>query len=347
MSLTVDIKKRLGDFFLDVSFETDGSISGLLGASGCGKSITLMCIAGIMKPDSGKIVLNGRTLFSSELNINLKPQKRQVGYLFQNYALFPNMTVQQNILCGLRSTKDKEKKENILYEIIKRMQLTGYENHYPSQLSGGGQQRTALARILVGEPKLLMLDEPFSALDSHLRGQLQVEMKKMLKLFGKDVVIVTHSRDEAYKLCDNIALIDSGKLTVHKETKQLFIDPESRSAALITGCKNIVEARKTGEYEVEAIDWGVRLITSRPVHDNLCAIGIRAHYFNPKSAQNRFPVHFIDEIESPFQYNIQFRYENQLMGTQDIWWRVSKEKKTGAFPSELGIAPANIMLLYS
>ena len=346
MSLTVDIKKRLGDFHLDISLETKDGVSGLLGASGCGKSMTLMCIAGIVKPDSGRIELNGTTLFDSERRINLTPQQRRVGYLFQNYALFPNMTVRQNILCGLHREKAKAKKEHLLKEIVEVMQLRGLETHRPHQLSGGQQQRAALARILVGNPDVLVLDEPFSALDSHLRGQLQLETQKLLKRFAKNTLLVTHSRDEAYKLCREIALIDSGRVIVQKDTKQLFADPESRQAALITGCKNIVSVKKAGENVVMVPAWGVQFTTSQPVRDDICAIGIRAHYFNPKTAQNRFSVRFTDELESPFEYNVQFRYNSQVDESQDIWWRLSKEKRTGQFPQELGVAPANIMLLY-
>lgn len=346
MSLLVDIKKKLGDFCLDVSFETNGGVSGLLGASGSGKSITLMCIAGIVKPDSGKIILNGTILFDSKRRINLTPQQRRVGYLFQNYALFPNMTVRQNILCGLHSEKDKTKKERLLQEIIERMQLSGLEKRRPSQLSGGQQQRTALARMLIGEPNLLVLDEPFSALDAHLRGQLQVETQKLLARFGKDALIVTHNRDEAYHLCQDIALLNAGKLITHKNTKQLFADPKSRQAALLTGCKNIVDAKKAGEHSVSVPTWNVQLTTAQPVRDDLCAIGIRAHDFNIKTTQNRFPVLFMDEMESPFEYNVQFRYKNQLEEAKDIWWILYKEKRAEQFPHELGVDPANIMLLY-
>ena len=159
MSLIVDIHRALGSFTLDVSFEAENGVTCLLGASGCGKSFTLKCIAGIEKPDSGHIELDGVVLFDSEKHINLPPQKRQVGYLFQNYALFPNMTVRQNILCGLHREKNREEKERKLGEMLKLMQLEGLENHRPSQLSGGQQQRVALARILVNEPRMLMLGQ--------------------------------------------------------------------------------------------------------------------------------------------------------------------------------------------
>ncbi|MCL1791455.1 MAG: ATP-binding cassette domain-containing protein [Peptococcaceae bacterium] len=352
MSLTVDITKNLsskksGDFSLNISFETDGGVSGLLGASGSGKSMSLMCIAGIVKPDRGRIILNGRTLFDSERRINLTPQKRRVGYLFQNYALFPDMTARQNIMCGLHNEKDKTRKEESFQEIIELMQLMGLENHRPDQLSGGQKQRVALARILVGNPDLLMLDEPFSALDGHLRSHLQVETQKLLKRLGKEALLVTHDRNEAYQLCHKIALLDSGRVLVHKDKENLFADPESRQAAVLTGCKNVVGAEKAGEYQVHVPPWGVRFTTSQPVRDGLCAIGIRAHYFDPDAVQNRFPICFADEIEAPFEYFGQFRYENQLDESQNIWWSIPKGQKTAQWPSEIGVDPVNIMLLYN
>jgi len=224
MSLFVDITKDFGKFKLDVSFDTSG-ITGILGPSGCGKTVTLKCIAGIEKPDRGQIILDGITLFDSKQRINLAPQKRKVGYLFQNYALFPNMNVRQNILCGLRGEHAIDKNQK-LSEIIEMMHLDGLEKHKPHQLSGGQQQRVALARIIIGNPRLLMLDEPFSSLDSHLREQLQVQILELLKQFGKDVLLVTHDRSEAYKICETIALINDGKITAHKDTEQLLTIPQ-------------------------------------------------------------------------------------------------------------------------
>ena len=345
MSLFVDIQKKLGKFTIDVSLETPGGVTGVLGASGSGKSMTLKCIAGIEKPDRGRIVLDGVTLFDSNRRINLTPQERKVGFLFQNYALFPNMNARQNILCGLRG-ESKDEKERKLSEILDMTQLRGLEKHKPHQLSGGQQQRTALARILIGSPRLLMLDEPFSSLDSHLRNQLQMQLMELLKQFGKDVLMVTHSRDEAYRLCKRIALIDSGGIIVHKDTKELFADPESRQAALITGCKNVVDARKTGDFEVEVPQWGIRLKTAKQIHDGLCAIGIRAHYFDPSTEQNSFPIHLTGEIEEPFEYIIQFRFENQAQDVPDIWWQIPKNQKGESPPSALGISPEYVLPLY-
>ena len=159
MSLRVEIEKRLGNFALQAEFETREQTLALLGASGCGKSVTLKCIAGIMTPDKGRIELDGQVLFDAEKGINLPPQKRRVGYLFQQYALFPNMTVVQNICCGIRARGAE--RERLVREQMRRFQLEGLEKSYPAQLSGGQQQRVALARILAGEPKAILLDEPF------------------------------------------------------------------------------------------------------------------------------------------------------------------------------------------
>ena len=147
MSLFVDIEKRLGEFCLTAHVETQGGTLGLLGASGCGKSLTLKCIAGIERPDRGKIVLDGVPLFDSGKGIDLPPQKRRVGYLFQNYALFPNMTVKQNILCGMRRERDRNRREEELKRVLRLCRLEEVERLRPRQLSGGQQQRTALARI--------------------------------------------------------------------------------------------------------------------------------------------------------------------------------------------------------
>ena len=347
MSLSVNIKKNTGSFKLDIAFESNGGVLGFLGASGSGKSMTLRCIAGIEKPDEGCIILDGVTLFDSEKHINLPPQERHVGYLFQNFALFPNMTVRKNILCGMYREKDAAKKAKTAENMIMMLGLQGLENHYPSQLSGGQQQRVAVARILVNSPRLLLLDEPFSALDSFLREQMQAQLLDVLHIFNKEVILVTHSRDEAYQLCGNLALLDDGHILRIGGTKELFADPGSRQGAILTGCKNIVDARKTGENEVEVPAWGVRFITAKPVRDGLTAIGIRAHYFNPKAAANHYPFFVVEEIEEPFAWVITFAFTTQIKNSAPVWWRIPKDRKTDTIPKELGVAPQNILLLYN
>ena len=192
-SLKVNVQKELKEFDLDVNFELKKGCLGILGPSGCGKSMTLKSIAGIVDPDKGVVSLNAdeeTIYFDSNKKINLKPQKRNVGYLFQNYALFPNMTVEENVACGL--SKDDDKK--IVSDMIKRFHLEGLEKRYPRQLSGGQQQRVALARILAYGPDVILLDEPFSAMDTFLKEQLRIELANLLKGFNGFSIMVTHNR---------------------------------------------------------------------------------------------------------------------------------------------------------
>jgi len=346
MSLTVDIEKRLGDFHLRTAFSCGREFLGILGASGCGKSMTLKCIAGIERPDRGTITLDGRVLFDSEKKINLTPQQRRVGYLFQNYALFPGMTVKQNILCGLHGEKDRKKREQRADEMIELLQIRDCAGLLPGALSGGQAQRAALGRILVNGPDLLMLDEPFSALDTHLRLKLQMELKGLLDGYGKGVLMVTHDRDEAFRMCGLLGVMDRGQMLAVRETGALFADPETRTAAVITGCKNIAGARKTGEREVFVPEWNIRLVTGKPVRDGLEAVGIRAHRFHPGETANRFPVRIGREMEEPFEWVSEFRFDGQDPGSAPVWWRYAKENRLPEPPEALGVSPEDILLLY-
>ncbi|MDO4647562.1 MAG: ATP-binding cassette domain-containing protein [Eubacteriales bacterium] len=346
MSLLVDIEKDYGDFCLSCHLQSEKGVLGLLGASGSGKTMILKCIAGIVTPDRGKIILNGRTLFDSEQKVNLPPQKRKVGYLFQNYGLFPNMTLEKNILCGIQWEKDKNKRAVRAQEMIHKMELTGLEKRKPDELSGGQQQRTALARILVGQPEILLLDEPFSALDAFLRDRLVANLKHTLVEYGKDVILVTHSRDEIYRLCQETALISEGKILNQGKVNEIFASPGSIRGANLTGCKNISKAVKTGEKEVHVPGWNMTFQTENPVGEHLAAIGIRAHYFDPELEENSGEVEFLEEIEEPFEWILKFRYVHGKESEPDLWWRLPKDRRSEQFPKKLGIAPQNIMLLY-
>lgn len=345
MSLFVDIEKDLGGFHLAVQLDTDAPITGLLGASGCGKSLTLKCIAGIERPDRGRIVLDGRVLFDSEARIDLPPQQRRVGYLFQHYALFPTMTVAENIRCGAHGRGNRAEQDRIVREMVDRLQLQGLERLRPAQLSGGQAQRVALARMLAAQPEILLLDEPFSALDAHLRDQLQPQLRELLRTVGQQAVLVTHSRDEAYRLCSTLCILEGGRSLRTGPTKEVFADPQSVAAARLTGCKNLAEARRVDETTVEVPGWGIRLKTACPVPQNLRAVGLRAHYFNPRTAVNRFAVVPAGAMEEPFEWCLLFRYAGQDPGSDPLWWRMPKDKKPAAMPAELGIAPENVLLL--
>ncbi|MBQ9493961.1 MAG: ATP-binding cassette domain-containing protein [Oscillibacter sp.] len=344
MSLDVQIEKELDGFHLSARFTVQDGISGLLGASGSGKSMTLKCIAGFETPDEGRIVLNGRTLFDARQRVNLPPQRRRVGYLFQNYALFPNMTVQGNILCGLRRVPDPRERSRRLRETLRLFRLEDIASRMPHEISGGQAQRVALARILANRPEALLLDEPFSALDAHLRLNLQMELRDRLRDYGGPVLMVTHSRDEAYRMCEALAVADRGTLNGIRDTGALFADPGSRTAARITGCKNIARAWKLGEHEINVPEWNVRFRTERTVRDGLKGVAFRAHDLSPKEARNAFPVRYAGEMEEPFEWILLYRYAGQ--DGAPLWWRMAKEARPAQFPDHLGIAPAKLMLLY-
>lgn len=212
MSLYVDIEKRLGAFRLQSKFEAENETLALLGASGCGKSVTLKCIAGIMTPDRGRIVLNGRVLFDSEKRIDLTPQQRRVGYLFQQYALFPNMTVEQNILCGIREGSRSEKRA-LAAEKIHMFRLEGLEKKHPAQLSGGQQQRVAIARALASDAKVILADEPTGNLDTE-NGKVVIDLlKKLVKDENYCVIVVTHDLGIAAQ-ADVVYKMQDGRLAV-------------------------------------------------------------------------------------------------------------------------------------
>ena len=243
MSISVDIEKKLGAFTLRVQFETPGGTMALLGASGCGKSVTLKCIAGIMTPDRGRIVLDGDTLFDSERGIDLTPQQRRVGYLFQQYALFPTMTVAQNIRCGIRGGQRSEKKRQTA-ELLRRFRLEGLEKKYPAQLSGGQQQRVALARILASEPRAILLDEPFSALDSFLKWNLELELSDLLADFTGSVLWVSHDLGECCRNCGSVCVMENGRSSPVTDMETLLRRPATVGAAQLLGCRNFLTARR-------------------------------------------------------------------------------------------------------
>ena len=327
MSLYVDIEMAFPDFKLTVQMEGGNEVIALLGGSGCGKSLTLKCIAGVETPDKGRIVINDQIVFDSEKRINIPPQKRQVGYLFQNYALFPTMTVWNNIACVIK--KPKNERHDIVRSIIKKFQLDGVKKLYPQQISGGQQQRTALARILVSEPRILMLDEPFSALDTHLKWHMEQEVASVLAEFEGTTVFVSHNRDEVYRISDKIAVMNNGKIESSGTKEDIFDAPKTLAAALMTGCKNISKAQKLDDYHVMATDWGIALKTERLVADRVKYVGVRAHHFRriPEMAgeTNAFSCRIHKTIEEPFERIYVFSFDTEAQSNADLQFEISKE----------------------
>ena len=343
MSLQVDIRKSFGPFRLDVAFETDGDILGILGASGCGKSVTLKCIAGIEKPDEGRVVLNGRVLFDSAQRIDLPPQERRVGYLFQQYALFPTMTVEQNVAAGARRLPRAERKAAV-DAMLEKMQIADLCGKYPAQLSGGQQQRAALARILINGPEVLLLDEPFSALDAHLRDRMEQEVMGVLREFGGDTLIVSHSRDELYRMADRIAVYHDGRIDAIGEKHELFRHPGTLAAARLTGCKNFSRVsdlrHADGRTVFTADDWGMELSVSGEQTGS--AVGLRRHYAVLADAPgpNAYDMEITGVLEDPFEYVVLLRrpgFDGEPFGwavSLDEYRPLPKDRICLRFPDE-------------
>lgn len=323
MSIFVDIEKKVGFFSLKVKFEAANETLALLGASGCGKSMTLRCIAGIVKPDKGRIVVDGRPLFDGEKHIDLSPQERHVGLMFQNYALFPNMTVMQNIQAGAKRERDKVRRKAAVRQYMDVFGLAPLAFHYPHQLSGGQQQRVALARILVSDPDILLLDEPFSALDSHLRFRLEQEVRATIRIFGKSVLLVSHDRDEVYRMADSIAVMNRGRIEAFGEKKAVFSAPETRTGTMLTGCKNISRLETRSPGCVYAADWGIELAVNGPV-ENAAWVGIRMHDLCPGAGENLTECRVAEVIENPFSVTVLLRPLSGG-GTVPIGWETDKE----------------------
>ena len=351
--LFVDIQRQLPGFELDVSFTANEHPIGLLGSSGAGKSMILRCIAGIETPTSGRIVLNGRVLFDSESRINLPARDRRLGFLFQNYALFPHMTVAQNIAFGLREL-DKANITRRVTEQVAQTQLQGLENRYPHQLSGGQQQRVALARALAIEPEALLLDEPFSALDTYLRSQMEQQLIQTLVTYQGVTLFVTHNLEEAYRVCQNLLVISAGKAAAYGAKQDIFEHPANFTVAQLTGCKNFSSARPISQQQVEAIDWDCALQVIESIPDTLSHVGIRAHqltFTNDPNQENTFPCWLVTTIETPHRMTLFIKLHSSPTSPQDyhLQAEVFKEKwetlKDRPFPWHIHLAPLRLILM--
>ena len=278
MSLEVNIRKSFSSFTLDVAFEAVDETLGFLGASGCGKSLTMRCIAGIETPDEGRIVVNDRVFFDSERKINLTPQQRKTALLFQSYMLFPNLTVAENVAAGIGREASKADRDALVAAELKRFGLEGFDRRYPAQLSGGQQQRVALARMLAARPGILMLDEPFSALDAHLKSVLEQNLVSLFDAFHGTVLYVSHDIDEALRFCDRIAVVEAGRITETGTGDDLVNRPQSLAGVKLSGCKNATAAVRTGEHRVRLPKWGIEAATSAAVPEDVKALGVRAFF---------------------------------------------------------------------
>lgn len=365
MELFVDIKKKLhgymtgngaspvdqSGFTLHVKFEAGTDALGLLGASGSGKSMTLRCIAGLEKPDEGRIVLNNRVLFDSENGINIPCRKRKVGFLFQNYALFPNMTVEENIGFALESL-DKKQRNEIVQQKIKMVKLEGMERRHPYQLSGGQQQRVALARALAIDPEVLLLDEPLSALDDHLRSHMINQLKDTLSDYHGVALFVTHNMEEAYRICNKLVVLVNGRVEAQEQKEKLFEAPPTLATAQLTGCKNFSAAGIVSQDELDAIDWDIKLKTGKSLVKGLKHVGIRANYIRLATEtdhDNVFKCWPCATSETPFRMTVFLSLEKEQPAADGyhLQWEISKEEwielKGHPLPWRVCLSPEKLM----
>lgn len=329
--LEVHIEKKFKNFSLKADFENESGILGILGASGSGKSLCLKSIAGIVRPDKGRIVLDDRVLFDSDKKINVPTKKRRVAYLFQDYALFPNMTVIENIRTGFREKRDNQEEE--IAKKMEELHLSHIKNVRADKISGGEKQRTALARILVNEPEILLLDEPYSAIDGYLRWSIELEVRNIIEKYNIPTLFVSHDRDESFRMCDSIVVMSKGKSESKKSTKELFSNPETLAAAELSGCKNFSDIIKKSENIYFAEKWGLEISTKKDYKEK--CIGIRGHDIKitrKEEYANTYPLEIVKEIEEIFRMCLIIRKkggsgEISVFLDKEEWGKLRKEDK--------------------
>ncbi|MBK4728397.1 molybdate ABC transporter permease subunit [Oxynema sp. CENA135] len=365
--LEVEIEKELEEFDLNIALQSGSETLGLLGASGSGKSMTLLCIAGLEEPTRGRIELNGRVLFDRARGIDLPARDRRVGIVFQNYALFPHLTVAENIAFGLPRDRrhPKAKRDRAVADYLRRMHLEGLENRYPEQLSGGQQQRVALARAIAARPEVLLLDEPFSALDTYLRSQLERQLVETLSDYGGVTIFVTHNLEEAYRVCQNLLVLSRGRAIAYGSKQAIFERPETYTVAQLTGCKNFSRARELGDGQIEALDWGCRLRAIDSIPAEFAFIGIRAHQIRfleewdesttlrDRPSQNRYPCWIAQTSETQHRMTLYLKLHDRPSSPQDYHLQAElfKEKwerlKDRPFPWQVYLDPLRLILMRS
>ena len=302
--LSISVSKRLAGFSLDVSWSAEESVVALVGPSGAGKSLTLHCLAGLVPPDRGCIVVNERVLFDSAAGVDLPTRARRLGYVFQGYALFPHLPVEDNVAFGLKGLPRDERAERT-GQVLGRLGLTGLERRYPSELSGGQQQRVALGRALAVDPDLLLLDEPLSALDAPLRRQLRQDLARTIREWGKATVLVTHDLAEAYQIADRVVIYEAGQVLEAAPKSELLWQPTSERVARLIGMRNVLRGtvvKATPEIiqlhwrgqTLEAVNSPSRLFL--PVPGTPLAFFIRPEYVRlvRKDRPNPDPLHHMN-----------------------------------------------------
>lgn len=317
--LIVELQKTFSSFTLKANFTANQKPLGILGSSGSGKSMTLRCIAGLETPTQGHIILNGRVLFDSKQGINIPTRERRIGFVFQNYALFPHMRVAHNIAFGMPVLSKIERKQRVSH-YIELMQLQGLERRYPHELSGGQQQRVALARALAIAPEALLLDEPLSALDQYLRNQIEKLLIEVFSTYQGVTLFVTHNLEEAYRVCDNLLVLSQGKVIANGRKEDIFERPPTFTVAQLTECKNFSRAQRVDNQRIEALDWGCTLQVVEAIPNPLTYVGIRAHHLifseNP-DRENTFPCWLVTRSDTQHQVTLYLKLHSPATNTQE------------------------------
>ena len=354
--LLVDFKKDLGDSFtLSAKFTHQGKPLGILGASGSGKSLTLQCIAGLETPTQGRIILNGLVLFDSQQGINVPPHQRRIGFVFQNYALFPHMKVAQNIGFGLHKLSQAQRKERV-WKYIELMQLQGLENRYPHQLSGGQQQRVALARAMAIAPSALLLDEPLSALDTYLRDRIEKLLTEVFSTYKGFTLFVTHKLEEAYRVCGDLLVLSQGKVIASGSKEDIFEHPPTFRVAQLTECKNFSRVEIIDHQSIKALDWGCTLQVIETLSLPIEYVGIRAHHLifsKEPNLDNTFPCWLVTMSETQHRVTLYLSLHSSAINTHEyqLQAEVYKEKwaylKDSSFPWYVCLDPLRLILMES
>lgn len=304
--LLMDVEKHLAAFVLHVRLSTAQGALGLLGVSGAGKSMTLRMIAGIVAPDRGRILLQDRVLFDSVNRINLPAAERRIGVVFQDYALFPHMTVAENVGFGLSHLPRHERKQRV-QQHLQRMHIADLAECYPGAISGGQRQRVAIARCMAIEPEALLFDEPFAALDPHLRRQMEEQLRETLAEYHGAVLFVTHDMEEAFRFCSDLLVLDGGQVIASGPRQQLFERPQTVAAARLTGCKNIAAIRRIAERRIAVDAWSCELQTEAEVAVGVTHVGMRSHQLHfhpPAESKNTFPCWLMAISEAPHEMTL-------------------------------------------
>lgn len=352
-ALEIDLEKRLERFTLKVRLRAGRGAVGILGASGAGKTMTLRLIAGVAEPDGGRVVLNGRVLYDSATRENVRCARRRIGIVFQDYALFPHMTVAENVgfgLCALGA----EERQRVVAVHLRRMHIAELAERTPGEISGGQRQRVAIARCMAMEPDALLLDEPFAALDPHLRRQTEEQLRETLAEYKGAVLFVTHDMEEAFRFCSELVVLDSGRVIASGPRQELFERPRTVVAARLTGCKNIVAARRVGTERIAVDAWGCELRTGCAVPDGLTHVGVRSHQIaieTDAAGDNTFPGWLMGTSEAPHEMTLYLRLHAPAQGTEPAHvqvdlpkdaWRALRERPQ---PWPVRLAPVRLLLL--